>query len=71
MYLSALVNKLDLNLFVIFDVIMQEQSISAAAERLYMTQPSVSNAVSRMRHQWNDALFVKQGRGIKPTLYAN
>jgi DNA-binding transcriptional LysR family regulator len=24
-----------------------------------------------MRHQWNDALFVKQGRGIKPTPYAN
>lgn len=50
---------------------MQEQSISAAAERLYMTQPSVSNAVARMRHQWNDALFVKHGRGIKPTPYAN
>jgi len=64
-------NRLDLNLFVIFDVIMQEESISAAAERLHMTQPSVSNAVSRMRYQWNDALFVKQGRGIKPTPYAN
>jgi len=65
------VNRADLNLFVIFDVIMQEQSISVAAERLHMTQPSVSNAVSRMRHQWNDALFIKQGRGIKPTPYAN
>ncbi len=69
--LEVIVNKTDLNLFIIFDVIMQEQSISAAAERLFMTQPSVSNAVSRMRHQWNDALFVKQGRGIKPTPYAN
>ncbi len=71
MYIGAMVNKPDLNLFVIFDVIMQEQSISAAAKRLHMTQPSVSNAVSRMRHQWNDVLFVKQGRGIKPTPYAN
>jgi len=64
-------DKPDLNLFVIFNVIMQEQSMSAAAKRLHMTQPSVSNAVSRMRHQWNDTLFVKQGRGIKPTPYAN
>ncbi|NRB41663.1 MAG: LysR family transcriptional regulator [Pseudomonadales bacterium] len=62
---------LDLNLMVIFDAIMQEQSITAAAERLAMTQPSVSNAVSRMRHVWKDPLFVKQGRGIRPTPYAD
>ncbi len=59
--------QVDLNLFVIFDAIMREQSITAAAEQLAMTQPSVSNAVSRMRHAWGDPLFVKQGRGIKPT----
>ncbi|NTS77522.1 LysR family transcriptional regulator [Catenovulum sp. SM1970] len=61
---------LDLNLMVMFDVIMQEQSITAAAERLAMTQPSVSNAVSRMRHVWQDPLFVKHGRGIRPTPFA-
>ncbi len=57
----------DLNLFVIFDAIMREESMTAAAERLALTQPSVSNAVSRMRHAWGDPLFIKQGRGIKPT----
>ncbi len=61
---------LDLNLLVIFDAIMSEQSITAAADRLAMTQPSVSNAVSRMRHAWGDPLFVKSGRGIRPTPYA-
>ncbi|MGB1237952.1 MAG: LysR family transcriptional regulator [Pseudomonadales bacterium] len=60
----------DLNLLVIFDTIMQEQSITLAAERMSMTQPSVSNAVSRMRHVWGDPLFVKQGRGIRPTPFA-
>jgi len=60
----------DLNLMVIFSAIMQEQSITLAAERLAMTQPSVSNAVARMRHVWQDPLFVKQGRGIKPTPFA-
>lgn len=64
-------NKLDLNLLVIFDAIMSEQSITEASHHLNMTQPSVSNAVARMRHEWNDPLFVKKGRGIKPTPYAN
>jgi len=63
--------QVDLNLFVIFDAIMREQSITSAAEQLAMTQPSVSNAVSRMRHAWNDPLFVKDGRGIKPTPMAD
>ena len=62
--------KLDLNLLVIFDVIMQEGSISMAADRLAMTQPSVSNAVAKMRHVWCDPLFIKAGRGIQPTPYA-
>lgn len=63
-------SKTDLNLVVIFDAIMREQSVTGAAERLAMTQPSVSNALSRMRHVWRDPLFVKEGRGVRPTPYA-
>jgi len=62
--------KIDLNLVLIFDAIMKEKSITAAADNLAMTQPAVSNAVSRMRHAWKDPLFVKEGRGIRPTPYA-
>ncbi len=54
----------------IFDAVMTEGSITRASERLAMTQPAVSNAVSRMRHVWKDELFVKDGRNIQPTLYA-
>ncbi|MFW8589348.1 LysR family transcriptional regulator [Glaciecola sp. 2405UD65-10] len=60
----------ELNLIIIFDAIMTEGSISRAANRLSMTQPAVSNAVSRMRSAWKDDLFVKDGRNIKPTLKA-
>ena len=60
----------ELNLLVVFDAIMTEKSITRAAERLAMTQPAVSNAVSRMRGTWKDDLFVKDGRNIRPTLYA-
>jgi len=60
----------ELNLLVIFDVVMTEQSITRTAERLSMTQPAVSNAVARMRAAWNDELFVKDGRNIQATSYA-
>lgn len=60
----------ELKLLVIFDVIMTENSITQAAERLSMTQPAVSNAVARMRVLWKDELFVPDGRKIQPTTYA-
>src|SRR5699024_4584808 len=62
--------KIDLNLLVVFDTIMREGSMTRAAEQLAMTQPAVSNAVSRMRVAWNDPLFVKNGRGVVPTPHA-
>ncbi|WP_286232454.1 LysR family transcriptional regulator [Thalassotalea sediminis] len=61
----------ELKLLVIFDVIMIEKSITQAASSLSMTQPAVSNAVSRMRVLWKDKLFVPDGRRIQPTTYAN
>ena len=60
----------ELTLLYVFDAIMTEGSITRAAERLNMTQPAVSNAVSRMRHAWKDPVFVKKGRQIEPTSYA-
>lgn len=60
----------ELNLLSVFDAIMTEGSITRAADRLAMTQPAVSNAVSRMRIAWKDELFVKDGRNIQPTLHA-
>ncbi|GAB3034984.1 LysR family transcriptional regulator [Bowmanella dokdonensis] len=60
----------DLNLLMIFDAIMTEGAITRAADRLAMTQPAVSNALSRMRTAWKDELFVKDGRGIQPTVFA-
>lgn len=60
----------ELNLLMVFDAIMTERSITRAADRLAMTQPAVSNAVSRMRTAWNDELFVKDGRNIQPTVHA-
>lgn len=55
----------DLNLITVFDAVMQEQNITRAAQSLGMSQPAVSNAVSRLKVMFNDELFVRNGRGIK------
>lgn len=60
----------ELQLLYIFDAIMTERSVTRAAARLAMTQPAVSNAISRMRQLWKDPLFVRKGRNIEPTSYA-
>ncbi|MDD1793900.1 transcriptional regulator LeuO [Enterovibrio makurazakiensis] len=57
----------DLNLITVFDAVMQEQNITRAAQSLGMSQPAVSNAVARLKVMFNDELFVRNGRGIKPT----
>ena len=57
----------DLNLFKIFDVIYREANITKAAQALGITQPAVSNALSRMRQLFNDELFIRTSKGMKPT----
>lgn len=60
----------DLNLLTVFDTVMQVQNITRAAQLLGMSQPAVSNAVSRLKGVFNDELFVRHGRGIRPTARA-
>lgn len=57
----------DLNLLTVFDAVMQEQNITRAAHNLGMSQPAVSNAVSRLKNMFDDELFMRHGRGIQPT----
>ena len=59
--------RLDLNLLQVFDAVMTERHVTRAAERLQMTQPAVSNALKRLRRQFDDQLFVKAARGVDPT----
>lgn len=57
----------DLNLLVVLDAILEEHSLSAAAKRLNMTQPAVSNALARLRNTFKDQLFVRTRYGMEPT----
>jgi DNA-binding transcriptional LysR family regulator len=57
----------DLNLLVVFDAVMAERSVTRASERLHLTQPAVSHALSRLRALFKDPLFVRKPAGLEPT----
>jgi DNA-binding transcriptional LysR family regulator len=60
----------DLNLLIAFDALKQELSVSGAAARLRIGQPAASHALSRLRAQFGDELFTRQGRTMVPTARA-
>src|SRR6478609_524421 len=57
----------DLNLLPVFEAVYEERNLTAAADRLAMSQPAVSNAVARLRDVFKDELFVRHGRGVHRT----
>ncbi|MES2818144.1 MAG: LysR family transcriptional regulator [Pseudomonadota bacterium] len=59
--------KVDLNLFVVFDAIYTEANLTRAGQIVGITQPAVSNALSRLRETFNDPLFVRTAQGMVPT----
>lgn len=62
---------IDLNLLVIYHHLLMERSVSGAAEKLGLSQPTVSNALRRLRTLLGDELFVRTSRGMEPTPYAS
>ena len=62
-----LLAKIDLNLLLALHILLEEQSVSAAARRLSITQPAMSKTLSRLREALDDPLFVRSKRGIQPT----
>jgi DNA-binding transcriptional LysR family regulator len=61
------ISGLDLNLFRVFQAVLEEGSTVRAAKRLSVTQSAVSNALTRLRDAIGDPLFVRSGRGLVPT----
>jgi DNA-binding transcriptional LysR family regulator len=57
----------DLNLLAALDVLLEERSVTRAAERLGVTQPAASRMLGRLRAALHDPLFVRTARGLVPT----
>ncbi|WP_077035462.1 LysR family transcriptional regulator [Pelomonas sp. KK5] len=59
--------KLDLNLLVALDAMLEERNISRAAERMHLSQSAMSNALARLRDYFEDELLVPVGRRMDLT----
>jgi LysR family transcriptional regulator, nod-box dependent transcriptional activator len=59
--------KLDLNLLVALDALLQERGVSAAADRLHLSQSATSGALARLRGYFRDDLLVLSGRSMALT----
>lgn len=58
---------LDLNLLVVLDVLLTEQNITRAGERLHLSQPATSAALARLREYFHDDLLTQIGRKMVRT----
>jgi DNA-binding transcriptional LysR family regulator len=61
---------LDFTLLAAFEALLLERNVTRAADRVGMAQPSMSNALSRLRSLFDDELFVRTPKGMQPTTRA-
>ncbi|HEX7967327.1 MAG TPA: LysR family transcriptional regulator [Stellaceae bacterium] len=60
----------DLNLLIVFDAVMQERNVTRAGQKVGLSQPAMSHALSRLRYMLKDELFVRTPEGMVPTARA-
>jgi DNA-binding transcriptional LysR family regulator len=60
-------NRVDLNLLKVFDLLMEERSVTKAAARSSRTQSAISHSLQKLRDLFDDELFVNQGGTMNPT----
>jgi len=58
----------DLNLLVVLDVLLEQRSVTRAADQLHLTPSAVSHALKRLREVFGDELLVRDGRRMRPTV---
>jgi DNA-binding transcriptional LysR family regulator len=60
-------SRLDLNLLVALDALLEEGSVTGAAERLHLSGPAMSRTLGRIRKALGDPVLVRSGRAMVPT----
>jgi DNA-binding transcriptional LysR family regulator len=63
-------DQIDLNLLRIFDILMQERSVTKTAQRTGRTQSAVSHSLGKLREIFQDELFSRDAMRMEPTLRA-
>lgn len=57
----------NLNLYYIFYTVAECKNISAAAKELYISQPAISKAISKLEFNLDTTLFIRNSRGVTLT----
>src|SRR6187402_398182 len=60
-------SRVDLNLLVLFETVLEERHVGQAAERLNLSPSAVSHGLKRLRLLLNDPLFLRTPKGVVPT----
>src|SRR5687768_14615725 len=60
-------SRVDLNLLVLFEIVLEERNVGRAAERLSLSPSAVSHGLGRLRRLLNDPLFLRTPKGVVPT----
>lgn len=63
----SLLRDIDLNLLVIFEAVYSAGNVTHASKQLDIPQPTLSNALVRLREVLDDPLFIRLKRGVEPT----
>ncbi len=64
------IRRIDLNLLTILKVLLDEQNVTKASERLNLSQSATSYALKRLRQIFNDPLLERSVGGMRPTARA-
>ncbi|MBV9327126.1 MAG: LysR family transcriptional regulator [Chloroflexi bacterium] len=62
--------RVDLNLLVALEALLDEANVTRAAERVHLSQPAMSDALQRLRRLFGDELLVRVGRQYQLTAFA-
>lgn len=60
----------DLNLLPILDALLDEKSVSLAAERINLSQSATSSALLRLRETFDDPIVIREGQRMMPSTRA-
>jgi DNA-binding transcriptional LysR family regulator len=63
-------SRFDLNLLVLFQIVLEERHVGRAAENLNLSPSAVSHGLGRLRRLLNDPLFLRTPKGVVPTARA-
>jgi DNA-binding transcriptional LysR family regulator len=60
-------SRIDLNLLVLFEAVLEERHVGRAAARLHISPSAVSHGLGRLRRLMHDPLFLRQPKGVVAT----